>query len=90
MLKRVLRVFFNKSSSDTSDSLDAIEEELAPKLAAHQDAIQLNPVLFNRIKSLYENRESESGPRRARTVDPRIKSPLLYRLSYRPHCNLAK
>ena len=28
----------------------------------------------------------ESGPRRARTVDPRIKSPLLYRLSYRPHC----
>ena len=28
MLKRVLRVFFNKSSSDTSDSLDAIEEEL--------------------------------------------------------------
>ena len=26
-----------------------------------------------------------SGPRRARTVDPRIKSPLLYRLSYRPH-----
>ena len=58
MLKRVLRVFFNKSSSDTSDSLDAIEEELAPKLAAHQDAIQLNPVLFSRIKSLYDNRES--------------------------------
>jgi hypothetical protein len=27
----------------------------------------------------------KSGPRRARTVDPRIKSPLLYRLSYRPH-----
>ena len=30
----------------------------------------------------------QSGPRRARTVDPRIKSPLLYRLSYRPHCTL--
>ena len=29
-----------------------------------------------------------SGPRRARTDDPRIKSPLLYRLSYRPHCTL--
>ncbi len=28
---------------------------------------------------------NSSGPRRARTVDPRIKSPLLYRLSYRPH-----
>jgi peptidyl-dipeptidase Dcp len=58
MLWRVLRVFFNKSSSDTSDSLDAIEEELAPKLAAHQDAIELNPVLFDRIKSLFDNRES--------------------------------
>jgi len=58
MLARTLRVFFNKSSSDTSDSLDAIEAELAPKLAAHQDAIQLNPTLFARIKSLYDNRES--------------------------------
>jgi hypothetical protein len=30
-------------------------------------------------------RRHKGGPRRARTVDPRIKSPLLYRLSYRPH-----
>ena len=58
MLMRMLLVFYNKSSSDTSDSLDAIEEEMAPKLAAHQDAINLNPALFNRIKSLYDNRES--------------------------------
>ena len=58
MLMRTLLVFFNKSSSDTSDALDAIEEEMAPKLAAHQDAINLNPALFTRIKSLYDNRES--------------------------------
>jgi peptidyl-dipeptidase Dcp len=58
MLMRTLLVFFNKSSSDTSDALDAIEEEMAPKLAAHQDAINLNPKLFDRIKSLYDNRES--------------------------------
>ena len=58
MLMRTLLVFFNKSSSDTSDALDAIEEEMAPKLAAHQDAINLNPVLFARIKALYDNRES--------------------------------
>jgi len=57
-LMRVLLVFYNKSSSDTSDALDAIEEEMAPKLAAHQDAIQLNPVLFKRIKDLYDARES--------------------------------
>ena len=58
MLTRVMRVFFNKSSSDTSDAIDAIEEELAPKLAAHRDAISLNPVLYARIKSLFDNRDS--------------------------------
>jgi peptidyl-dipeptidase Dcp len=58
MLMRTLHVFYNKSSSDTSDALDTIEEEMAPKLAAHQDAIQLNPVLFKRIKDLYDARES--------------------------------
>jgi len=57
-LGRMLRVFYNKSSSDTNDALDAIEEEIAPKLAAHQDAISLNPVLFKRIKDLFDSRES--------------------------------
>jgi peptidyl-dipeptidase Dcp len=57
-LGRMLRVFYNKSSSDTNDALDTIEEEIAPKLAAHQDAIALNPVLFKRIKDLYDARES--------------------------------
>jgi peptidyl-dipeptidase Dcp len=58
LLNRMLLVFYNKSSSDTSDAIDAIEEEIAPKLAAHRDAIRLNPVLFARIKGLFENRHS--------------------------------
>ncbi len=56
LLTRMLLVFFNKSSSDTSPSLDKIEEELAPKFAAHMDAIRLNPALFGRIKTLYERK----------------------------------
>ena len=59
-LMRMLLVFYNKSSSDTNDALDAIEEEIAPKLAAHQDSINLNPALFKRIKDLYDARESLS------------------------------
>ncbi len=59
-LTRMLLVFYNKSSSDTSDALDAIEEEIAPKLSAHQDAITLNPALFSRIKTLHEKRDSLS------------------------------
>lgn len=58
LLMRVLNVFYNKSSSDTNDALDAIEEELAPKLAAHMDAIRLNPNLFARIKKLYDTRDA--------------------------------
>lgn len=57
LLGRMLFVFYNKSSSDTSDELDAIEAEIAPKLAAHQDAIHLNPALFKRIKSLHEDKD---------------------------------
>ena len=60
ILKRMLLVFYNKSSSDTNDALDTIEEEIAPKLAAHQDAIQLNPVLFARIEGLYKDREGSN------------------------------
>ena len=55
ILTRVLSVFYNKSSSDTNDRIDAIEAEIAPKLAAHSDAIRLNPQLFARIKTLREN-----------------------------------
>ncbi|NBW73364.1 MAG: M3 family peptidase, partial [Microbacteriaceae bacterium] len=58
VLMRMLMVFYNKSSSDTSDRLDEIEEEIAPKLAAHQDTIRLNQDLWGRIKHLYENRDS--------------------------------
>ena len=43
VLQRVAEVFFNKSSADSNDFTNQLEEELAPLLAAHQDAIRLNP-----------------------------------------------
>ena len=58
ILSRMLMVFYNKSSSDTNSNIDSIEEEIAPKLAAHSDAIRLNPSLFARIKELHENVKS--------------------------------
>jgi peptidyl-dipeptidase Dcp len=57
ILNRVAMVFFNKSSSDTSSEIDAMEEEIAPKLAAHSDAIKLNPKLFHRVETLYKAHE---------------------------------
>jgi len=54
-LQRVAEVFFNKSSSDSSDFTNALEEEIAPLLAAHQDAIRLDPVLYGRIKAIHDS-----------------------------------
>ncbi len=57
LLTRVLRVFFNKSSADSNDASNALEEEFAPKLAAHEDAITLDSALYARIAALHEQRD---------------------------------
>ncbi|MBM3908170.1 MAG: M3 family metallopeptidase [Gemmatimonadetes bacterium] len=58
LLGRVQRVFGALTSSNTNDSLQAIQRALAPKLAAHRDAINLNDSLFLRIRALYDGRSS--------------------------------
>jgi peptidyl-dipeptidase Dcp len=56
LLTRVAKVFFNLSQSNTSDAMQKIKAEEAPKLAAHQDTIYLNSKLFARVKALYDQR----------------------------------
>ena len=58
MLTRVLNVFGALTAANTNDNLDAIDSRTAPKLAAMNDAITLNPKLFQRVKALYDNRDS--------------------------------
>src|SRR5262244_3004674 len=58
LLTRVTKVFFNLAQSNTNDTIQKIRSEEAPKLAAHQDTIYLNPKLFARVKALYEKRAS--------------------------------
>ncbi len=53
-LARVSNVFFNKTSADSNPVTTALEEEMAPRLAAHSDAIRLNPGLYARISELHE------------------------------------
>jgi peptidyl-dipeptidase Dcp len=56
-LDRAQRVFSGLNGTHTNPKLQAIEKETAPKLAAHADAIRLNPALFKRIQALYEQCE---------------------------------
>ncbi|RFP24640.1 M3 family peptidase [Duganella sp. BJB488] len=57
LLTRVQTTFGNLQGANTNDKLDAIDSEMSPKLAAHGDAIYLNPKLYARVKSLYDNRD---------------------------------
>ncbi|HMH64128.1 MAG TPA: M3 family metallopeptidase, partial [Rhizomicrobium sp.] len=58
MLERVNNAFFGVVQANTNPALDKVQTAEAPKLAAHTDAIFLNPRLFARVKALYDRRAS--------------------------------
>ncbi|HEY0243654.1 MAG TPA: peptidyl-dipeptidase Dcp [Gemmatimonadaceae bacterium] len=57
LLTRVSKVFNALTSAHTSDTLQSIQERVAPKVAAHSDAIFLNDKLYRRVKSIYDRRD---------------------------------
>lgn len=56
LLDRAAGVFFNMTGTISNPEIQKIQGELAPKLAAHSDNINLNPKLFARIKAIYDAR----------------------------------
>ncbi|HRP98891.1 MAG TPA: M3 family metallopeptidase [Terrimesophilobacter sp.] len=58
-LMRVARVFYNKSSADSNDVTNDLEEKIAPMMAAHEDAIRLDAQLYARIKHLHDNLDAQ-------------------------------
>src|SRR5947208_7143001 len=54
LLDRAETTFSNLNSCNTNPAMQKIETDLAPKLAAHRDAIHLNGKLFARVKELYD------------------------------------
>jgi peptidyl-dipeptidase Dcp len=58
MLDRALSTFYAVVQANTNPTLDKVQTAEAPRLAAHQDAIFLNPKLFERVKALYEQKAS--------------------------------
>jgi len=57
LLTRVDGVFGNLTSAATSEALQAIELEMAPRLSAHWSAITMHPVLFARLDALHRERD---------------------------------
>jgi len=59
LLNKVAFVFYAQTSANTNDTLEALQMELAPKMAAFTDEVLLNAALFQRIKAVYDNRANE-------------------------------
>ena len=57
LLGRVDRVFSSLNAAHTNPEMQKIDKEMAPKLAAHQDAIHLNSALFARVEAIYNDRD---------------------------------
>ena len=70
LFNRISLLFQNLTSSETSPELQAVQLEMAPRLAAHDNAIYMNGTLFSRIESLYENRaQLELAPEELRLLE---------------------
>lgn len=60
LLGRTAGIFFNLVSAETSDELQQIAQEVSPLLTKYQNDITLNPVLFERVKSVYNKKHNLS------------------------------
>ena len=56
LIDKVASVFYNLAGAHTNEALQAIEREMAPKLAAHETAVMLNGRIFKRVENLHERR----------------------------------
>ncbi len=70
LLKRATEAFFAVVSANSNPALLKTREAVAPKLAAHQDAIYLDPKLFKRVETIYnEHKSLKLTPEQLRLVE---------------------
>ncbi|MBK44336.1 MAG: peptidase M3 [Roseovarius sp.] len=68
-LDRVLSVFFTLAGADSNPARQALQRDLAPRLAAHASDIHGNKALFARIDALWQGRDALGlGPEEARLL----------------------
>lgn len=53
LLDRVARAFYTVSSADATPAIQEIDEELAPLMSAHVDAVTLDRGLFDRVAAVH-------------------------------------
>lgn len=58
LISKVSEVFFNLNSAETNDAIQAVAREISPMLSAYGNDVMLNEVLFDRVKSVYEQKDA--------------------------------
>jgi len=56
--ERVTLTFSNTLSSERTEELAALSEKMAPVMSKHSDEIAMNPKLFERVKAVYDSKQS--------------------------------
>ena len=56
-LSKVCSIFFNLGASDSNEARRALETDVSPKLAEFYTDVSLNPLLYGRLKTLWERRD---------------------------------
>ncbi len=74
-LDRLSSIFFNLNSAETNDEIQKIAQEVSPLLSEFSNDIRLNEKLFNRVKSVYDQRENlELSVEQTTLLDKKYKS----------------
>ena len=69
-LERVANVFFALAGADTGEEIEAVEREVSPLLARHNNAIYLNRSLYARVADLYRRNDALGlAPEQARVLE---------------------
>ncbi len=75
LLNRVQTVFGNLNGTHTNDTLQQIAKDMAPLLSEHNDNINLNKPLFERVKKVWDNREQAGlNPEQLKLLEKRYKA----------------
>jgi peptidyl-dipeptidase Dcp len=69
MLGKVSRVFYCLYYADTNDTIDSIAKEISPLLSEHNDNLYLNEKLFERVKAVYDVKDSLKNTEQIRLTE---------------------
>lgn len=58
LLGRISSIFFNLNSAETNEEIQKIAQEISPLLSEFGNDVRLNQQLFERIKVVYEQKDS--------------------------------